>query len=76
MPLTDAVARTAKPSAKPYKLSDEKGLYLLVKPTGSKLWLYKYRIGGKERSLSIGQCPQCESVVPMMCRCAPLHGAS
>jgi integrase len=45
---------------KAFKLSDSKGLYLLVKPVGntySKLWRYKYRFGGKEKLLAIGQYP-------------------
>jgi len=50
--------RSAKPRTKAYKLTDEKGLYLIVKPTGGKLWLYKYGMGGKERSLSIGPYPE------------------
>ena len=36
MPLTDTAIRTAKSSEKPYKLADEKGLFLLVNPNGSK----------------------------------------
>jgi len=39
MPLTDTEIKKAKPGIKPAKLSDEKDLYLLVNPTGSKLWL-------------------------------------
>ena len=41
----------------PYKLADEKGLYLLVTPSGGKLWRYKYRFDGKEKLLSIGAYP-------------------
>lgn len=36
MPLTNAVIRNAKPSEKPYKLTDEKGMFLLVTPRGNK----------------------------------------
>lgn len=36
--LSDAKIRTAKPDAKPYKLSDGGGLFLLIQPSGSKLW--------------------------------------
>jgi hypothetical protein len=32
--------KNAKPKDKPYKLSDEKGLYLLVTPSGGKLWRF------------------------------------
>ena len=37
MPLTDTAVRGAKPGEKPYKLSDEKGLYVQVNPNGAKL---------------------------------------
>jgi integrase len=57
MPLTDITARTAKPKEKPYKLTDEKGLFLLIQPTGSKLWRLKYRFAGKEKLLSFGSYP-------------------
>jgi len=39
------------------KLSDGKGLYLAVMPTGAKLWRLKYRLGGKERTYSMGAYP-------------------
>lgn len=48
MPLNDIAIRAAKPGPKPIKLSDEKGLFLLVQPSGGKLWRLKYRIAGKE----------------------------
>ena len=38
MALTDTQCRTAKKAHKPYKMSDEKGLFLLVTATGGKLW--------------------------------------
>jgi len=57
MALTDLKIRNAKSRATAYKLSDGEGLYLLVKPTGSKLWQMKYRFIGKEKTLSIGQYP-------------------
>ncbi|WP_342636719.1 tyrosine-type recombinase/integrase [Ancylobacter aquaticus] len=49
--------RSAKPIAKPFKLADGGGLYLLVSPTGSRLWRLKYRIGGREKVLAIGAYP-------------------
>ena len=55
--LTDAKARTAKPAEKPHKLTDGGGLFLLVKPNGSKLWHYKFRLNGKEGLFSIGAYP-------------------
>ena len=57
MPLTDAAIKNAKPSAKPIKLSDEKGLFLLISPAGGKWWRLKYRFGGKEKLLSLGVYP-------------------
>lgn len=57
MPLTDVKARTAKPEAKPYKLGDSGGLYLLVATSGSKLWRWKYRLEGKENVLALGDYP-------------------
>ncbi|WP_231935953.1 Arm DNA-binding domain-containing protein [Burkholderia sp. MSMB175] len=49
--------RQEKAGNKPTKLTDGNGLYLLVKPAGSKLWRYKYRIGGKENLFAIGEYP-------------------
>nr|WP_171175765.1 Arm DNA-binding domain-containing protein [Ruegeria sp. HKCCA4633] len=43
--LSDARIRALKPKEKPYKQADFDGLYLLVKPNGSKLWRFKYRSG-------------------------------
>jgi hypothetical protein len=57
MPLNDIAIRAAKPGLKPFKLSDERGLFLLVQPSGGKLWRLKYRIAGKEKKLSIGRYP-------------------
>ena len=57
MPLTDTAIRNAKPTDKPIKLADEKGLFLLVHPNGSKYWRMKYRVGGKEKLLSFGVYP-------------------
>lgn len=57
MPLTDTAIRAAKAGDKPYKLADGGGLYLLVNPTGSRLWRLKYRIEGKEKLLAIGPYP-------------------
>ncbi|CNI59011.1 tyrosine-type recombinase/integrase [Yersinia intermedia] len=57
MALTDIKIKTAKPLDKPYKLADGGGMYLLVKPNGSKYWRMKYRYAGKEKMLSIGVYP-------------------
>jgi integrase len=55
--LTDTAVRNAKPKDKPYKLTDERGMYLLVAPSGGKLWRFKYRVGGTEKLLAIGAYP-------------------
>lgn len=57
MALTDTAIRNAKPGAKPAKLFDERGLFLLVTPTGGKWWRLKYRFEGKEKLLSLGTYP-------------------
>jgi integrase len=57
MALSDLKIRKAEIREKPYKLSDGGGLFVLVKPNGSKLWQQKYRHLGKERLLSHGQYP-------------------
>jgi integrase len=58
MALTDPKIRQAKAKEKPYKLGDEKGLFLLVNPAGSKLWRLKYRFAGKEKLLTLGSYPE------------------
>jgi hypothetical protein len=58
MPLTHFDIQAAKPRDKAYKLSDGGGLYLLVQPSGSKLWRLKYRHHGAERLLSFGPYPE------------------
>ena len=57
MALTDTAIRQAKPRDKQYKLSDERGLFLLVHPNGGKYWRLKYRIGGTEKTLALGVYP-------------------
>ncbi|MBM7456868.1 integrase [Oceanisphaera litoralis] len=57
MPLTDAKVRNTKPADKPQKLADGQGLYLEVRPSGAKLWRYRYRIAGKENVFAIGEYP-------------------
>jgi integrase len=58
MALTDLAAKKAKPKDKDYKLSAEKGLYLLIKRSGSKYWRMKYRFANKEKTLSFGVYPE------------------
>ena len=48
----------AKPKEKPYKLSDRDGLYLFIKPSGSRYWRMNYRFGGAQRTISFGRYPE------------------
>lgn len=65
MPLTDAklmslgAARAAaqRASLKTRKVTDSEGLYILLPPTGSMLWRFAYRIGGKQKVLALGKYP-------------------
>ncbi|WP_445193954.1 tyrosine-type recombinase/integrase [Sphingomonas sp. Tas61C01] len=66
MALTATAIKNAKPRQRPYKLSDERGLYLLITPSGGMLWRFKYRADGHdgvgtpkriEKSLSLGAYP-------------------
>lgn len=57
MPLSVLTVKAAKPKSKPYKLADEKGLYLEISPSGGKWWRYKYRFDGKEKRISLGTYP-------------------
>lgn len=49
--------QSAEIKEKQYKLHDQHGLFLVVNPTGSKLWRLKYRLNGKEKSMSFGPFP-------------------
>lgn len=57
MPLTVTAINAAKPKDKAYKLTDGMGLYLLVTPTGGRLWRMNYRFGGKQRTIAFGNYP-------------------
>lgn len=57
MALSDTKIKSAKPTDKPYKLYDERGLFLLIVPTGGKRWRFKYRFDDKEKLLALGTYP-------------------
>jgi integrase len=40
------------------KLADGKGLYLIIKANGSKMWRYDFRYGNKNLSMSFGVYPE------------------
>jgi integrase len=55
--LTDVQIRNAKPKAKPYRIADSGGLCLEIRPSGVKLWRYRYRIADKENLYALGEYP-------------------
>jgi integrase len=57
MRLTDVAIRKAKPRDRAYKLTDGRGLTLLVQPSGAKWWRLRYRFNGVEKMLSLGVYP-------------------
>lgn len=57
MALTVTAINAAKPRAKPYKLADGLGLYILIAPTGGRLWRMNYRFLGQQKTLSFGSYP-------------------
>lgn len=56
--LTDTKVKNAKPGERPYKLGDGGWLYLLVKPSGARLWRMAYRYAGREKLLALGVYPE------------------
>jgi len=52
--LTQLQITSAKPKEKPYRLTDGQGLVLVVQTTGSKLWRFRYRYGGLQKTLHLG----------------------
>ena len=58
MALTVVSIRKAKAGPKPYKMGDSSGLFLLVQPSGGKLWRMKYRVDGREKKLGLGTYPE------------------
>lgn len=58
MALTATAVRNAKPRDRSYKMGDAMGLFLLVEPSGGKLWRVKYRVDGREKKLAIGRYPE------------------
>jgi Arm DNA-binding domain len=52
--LSDTKMRNATPADKKYAIADGQGLSVVVRPNGIKLWLYRYRFGGKRKNMSFG----------------------
>ena len=57
MPLTDIQVNKTKPKSKQFTLFDGAGLFLLITPSGGKLWRFKYRYEGKEKVIAFGSYP-------------------
>lgn len=57
MPLTEPQVRNARPKERPYKLYDSDGLFLMVTPSGGKLWRFRFTRHGKEQLLAFGSYP-------------------
>jgi hypothetical protein len=55
--LSNLLIEKTKPQAKTLRLSDGRGMYLEISPTGGKWWRFKYRLAGKEKRISLGVYP-------------------
>lgn len=55
--LTDTKVRSLKPREAPFRLADTNGLCIEVRPTGAKIWRYRYRFAGKANMLTVGEYP-------------------
>jgi integrase len=58
MNLKDTVVRHIKGGDKPRKISDGRGLYLLVTTKGARYWRWKYRFGKREKVMAFGVYPE------------------
>ncbi len=56
--LKDTACKGAKPRAKVHYLNDGDGLRLLIRPTGARYWLLRYRFDGAESTYSLGSYPE------------------
>lgn len=57
MPLSETAIRQAKPGPRPIKVFDGRGLYMLLSPSGTRCWRFKYRFEGREKLLALGVYP-------------------
>jgi integrase len=60
--LSNAAVKAARPKPRAYKMFDERGLFLFIKPNGLRSWRLRYRIGGREKLLCLGQWPDLQLV--------------
>lgn len=57
MSLTDTALKALRPREKVYTVTDERGLYVEVFPTGGIVWRFRYRLNGKQEKLTLGKYP-------------------
>lgn len=55
MPLTDTAIRVSNSATRPFKIYDREGFFLLINPSHSKLWRWRYRSDGKEKLVALGE---------------------
>lgn len=55
--LTETKCKSSKPRNKVYYLNDGAGLRLRIRPDGSRSWIYRYRLYGKEKNIGLGSYP-------------------
>ncbi|WP_298305660.1 integrase arm-type DNA-binding domain-containing protein [uncultured Erythrobacter sp.] len=58
MSLTITRLKSLKPKARPYKVTDGRGLYVEITPSGGKLWRFRYRLGKSQKKICIGSFPE------------------
>ena len=58
MPLSEVKIRNAKPRDKAFILTDGDGLFLLVTPSGGKLWRFRYYFDRKRKDIALGTYPE------------------
>jgi len=57
MSLSDVAIRNAKAKDKNYTLTDRDGLSLLIRTSGTKSWIFRFYIDGKQQNMSFGVYP-------------------
>ena len=56
--MNDLKCKNAKPRDKAYKISDSRGLYLHVLPTGMRVWRWNFRVNGSAQTMNLGRYPE------------------
>jgi integrase len=60
MALSDTAIRKARGRDRPYRMTDGRGLYLLVRPDGARWWRFDFSMNGKRRTMGLGVYPDVE----------------